>query len=131
MGTFQRGSDGRTAWSEDPIGGLRILKGRSGRTQSLWRRAFSGPWPLRAWRGDRRACGSCPSREPSREVFQGKLWSSGHVGAWRYMGSACGTRERWKTSRGPSAPSTRSLGGDGCGSGRDALLTRTRKDFVW
>jgi hypothetical protein len=26
MGTFLRGSDGRTAWSEDPIGGLRILK---------------------------------------------------------------------------------------------------------
>jgi hypothetical protein len=27
MGTFRRGSDGRTAWSEDPIGGLRVLKG--------------------------------------------------------------------------------------------------------
>ena len=26
MGTFRRGSDGRIAWSEDPIGGLRILK---------------------------------------------------------------------------------------------------------
>jgi hypothetical protein len=26
MGTFRRGSDGRTAWSEDPIGGLRVLK---------------------------------------------------------------------------------------------------------
>jgi hypothetical protein len=26
MGIFQRGSDGRTAWAEDPIGGLRVLK---------------------------------------------------------------------------------------------------------
>ena len=26
MGTFRRGSDGRTAWAEDPIGGLRVLK---------------------------------------------------------------------------------------------------------
>jgi hypothetical protein len=26
MGTFRRGSDGRLAWAEDPIGGLRILK---------------------------------------------------------------------------------------------------------
>jgi hypothetical protein len=26
MGTFRRGSNGRTAWSEDPIGGLRVLK---------------------------------------------------------------------------------------------------------
>jgi len=26
MGTFRRGSDGHTAWSEDPIGGLRVLK---------------------------------------------------------------------------------------------------------
>jgi hypothetical protein len=25
MGTFRRGSDGRTAWAEDPIGGLRVL----------------------------------------------------------------------------------------------------------
>jgi hypothetical protein len=43
--------------------------------------------------------------------FPAKLWPSEHVGAWRYMGSACGTRERWKTSRAPSAPFTRSLGG--------------------
>jgi len=27
MGTFRRGYDGRTAWSEDPIFGLRVLKG--------------------------------------------------------------------------------------------------------
>jgi hypothetical protein len=27
MGTFRRGSDGQTAWAEDPIGGLRVLKG--------------------------------------------------------------------------------------------------------
>jgi hypothetical protein len=27
MGTFQRGSDGHKAWSKDPIGGLRLLKG--------------------------------------------------------------------------------------------------------
>jgi len=27
MGTFRRGCDGRIAWSEDPIGGLRVLKG--------------------------------------------------------------------------------------------------------
>jgi hypothetical protein len=27
MGRFRRGSDGRVAWSEDPIGGLRVLKG--------------------------------------------------------------------------------------------------------
>lgn len=26
MGLFRRGSDGRTAWAEDPIGGLRVLK---------------------------------------------------------------------------------------------------------
>ena len=26
MGTFRRGSDGHTAWAEDPIGGLRVLK---------------------------------------------------------------------------------------------------------
>jgi hypothetical protein len=26
MGRFQRGRDGRVAWSEDPIGGLRVLK---------------------------------------------------------------------------------------------------------
>jgi hypothetical protein len=26
MGRFRRGSDGRVAWSEDPIGGLRVLK---------------------------------------------------------------------------------------------------------
>jgi len=26
MGTFRRGCDGRTAWAEDPIGGLRVLK---------------------------------------------------------------------------------------------------------
>ncbi len=26
MGIFQRGSDGRTAWAEDPIGGLRVLR---------------------------------------------------------------------------------------------------------
>lgn len=26
MGTFRRGSDGRVAWAEDPIGGLRVLK---------------------------------------------------------------------------------------------------------
>jgi hypothetical protein len=27
LGTFKRGYDGRTAWSEDPISGLRVLKG--------------------------------------------------------------------------------------------------------
>ena len=27
MGTFRRGYDGRVAWSEDPINGLRVLKG--------------------------------------------------------------------------------------------------------
>ena len=27
MGTFRRGYDGHTAWAEDPIGGLRVLKG--------------------------------------------------------------------------------------------------------
>jgi len=27
MGTFKRGSDGRKAWAEDPIGGLRVLTG--------------------------------------------------------------------------------------------------------
>jgi hypothetical protein len=27
MGTFRRGSDGRTVWADDPIGGLRVLKG--------------------------------------------------------------------------------------------------------
>ena len=27
MGNFQRGSDGKVAWSDNPIGGLRVLKG--------------------------------------------------------------------------------------------------------
>jgi hypothetical protein len=27
MGTFRQGSDGRVAWANDPIGGLRVLKG--------------------------------------------------------------------------------------------------------
>jgi hypothetical protein len=27
MGTFRRGFDGRVAWADDPIGGLRVLKG--------------------------------------------------------------------------------------------------------
>jgi hypothetical protein len=39
MGTFRRGYDGRLAWSEDPISGLRILKGaeaEDARLAAVW-----------------------------------------------------------------------------------------------
>lgn len=39
MGRFRRGCDGRVAWSEDPIGGLRVLKGAEAedmRVAAVW-----------------------------------------------------------------------------------------------
>jgi hypothetical protein len=45
MGTFRRGSDGKTAWAEDPIGGLRVLKGAEAEDVRLGA-AWDSEWHL-------------------------------------------------------------------------------------
>jgi hypothetical protein len=45
MGTFRRGSDGRVAWAEDPIGGLRVLKGAEAEDVRLGA-AWDSEWHL-------------------------------------------------------------------------------------
>jgi len=45
MGTFRRGSDGRTVWAEDPIGGLRVLKDAEAEDVQLGA-AWNSEWHL-------------------------------------------------------------------------------------
>lgn len=45
MGLFRRGSDGRTAWAEDPIGGLRVLKDAEAEDVQLGA-AWNSEWHL-------------------------------------------------------------------------------------
>ncbi|MGD0836441.1 MAG: hypothetical protein ABSB49_07340 [Polyangia bacterium] len=45
MGTFRRGSDGKIAWAEDPIGGLRVLKGAEAEDVRLGA-AWDSEWHL-------------------------------------------------------------------------------------
>ncbi|HEY5283147.1 MAG TPA: hypothetical protein VIM14_10195 [Polyangia bacterium] len=69
MGTFRRGSDGHTAWAEDPIGGLRILKDAEAedvriaatwnsewRLGDIYKKAISVPSPVAAPAGQACEC---------------------------------------------------------------------------
>ncbi|HEX7507991.1 MAG TPA: hypothetical protein VF550_14530 [Polyangia bacterium] len=87
MGTFRRGSDGHTAWAEDPIGGLRVLSDAEAEDiriaatwNSEWRlsevypKVFSVPAPISAPTGQAWECVELGKAkgEPSVVCFDSK-----------------------------------------------------------
>jgi hypothetical protein len=93
MGVFRRGSDGHEAWSEDPIGGLRILKDAEAEDMSIaaiwnseWRlgdiyaKATSVPPPAAAPRGQTWECVELAKAkgQPSTLCFDSKT----HLRVW-------------------------------------------------
>ena len=68
MGTFRRGSDSHTAWSEDPIGGLRVLKDAEAediRIAATW----NSEWRLAEVYGKARSV-SPPVPPPAGQVWE-------------------------------------------------------------
>jgi len=93
LGTFKRGYDGRSAWSEDPISGLRVLKGAEAdevrlaatwnsewRLEEMYAPVRSVPPPSDAPKGQPLECVelSKPAGQPSVACFDGRT----HLRVW-------------------------------------------------